>query len=184
MTEDELTKTVEKLGWKRRVDEVGENYFWLDLGDRIVTVIPYVGKRSDHFRVSFTPSVTTREFSRAVSAINLSDIEHEPISVMLEKTEKVPTLGEAEVRTLLEKVVAWAQSEDLDKGLEIYRALPTDCVGARPMRHVAALALAGDVRKLDGYLSSFKAGDRLGFVSYITESLLDRAIEFAKSGRK
>nr|CCA87911.1 conserved hypothetical protein [Ralstonia syzygii R24] len=153
------------------------------MGDRIVTVIPYVGRRSDHYRISFTPTVTTREFSGAVSALNQSGVEYEPVSVMLEKTEKVPTLGEAEVEGLLTKVIAWARSADLDEGLAAYRALPTDCVGARPMRHVAALALAGDVEKLEGYLSSFKFGDRLGFVPYITEELLERAIKFAKAQR-
>ncbi|MEX5832987.1 hypothetical protein AB3332_23715 [Ralstonia solanacearum] len=177
-------KIIEGFGWKRQVDEVGDNSFSLDLGDRIVTVMPHVGKRHDHFRISFAPSVTTREFSEMASALmNESDAEHEPISAMLEKPEKVSNFGEGDVDVWLRKIIAWAKSEDIEGGLAKYRALPTDSVGARPMRHIAALALAGDVEKIKGYLCSFKAGNRLGFVPYITESMLDRAIALAKAGR-
>ncbi|WP_155518325.1 DUF6990 domain-containing protein [Ralstonia solanacearum] len=177
-------KIIEGLGWKRRVDEVGDNSFSLDLGDRVVRVIPNVGKRHDHFRVSFMPSVTTREFSEIASALmNENDARHEPITSMLEKPEKVSSFGEGDVDVWLGKIIAWAKSEDIASGLADYRALPTDCVGARPMRHIAALALAGDVEKIEGYSCSFKAGNRLDFVPYITESMLDRAIALAKVRR-
>ncbi len=144
-------------------------------------MIPHVGKRRDHLRISFAPSGTTREFSEVASALmNENDAEHEPITAMLEKPEKVSSFGESDVDFWLGKIVAWAKSEDIACGLAKYRALPTDSVGARPMRHIAALALAGNVEKIEEYLCSFKAGNRLGFVPYITESMLDRAIELAR----
>ncbi|WP_374726053.1 DUF6990 domain-containing protein [Ralstonia solanacearum] len=60
----------------------------------MVTVMPHVGKRHDHFRISFAPSVTTREFSEMASALmNENDAEHEPIAAMLEKPEKVSNFG-------------------------------------------------------------------------------------------
>ena len=49
-----------------------------------------------------------------------------------------------------------------------------------PMRHLAALALAGDVAKLKSYQASFEAGDRLGFVPYITKDYIDRAVALAE----
>lgn len=175
VTQDDLMKIIEGLGWKRQVDEVGDNFFWLDLGDRIVTVIPHIRKRHDYFQMSFMPSVTTSEFSEAASVLmNKNDVQHTPIAVMLEKPEKASSFGEGDIDALLVKIITWAKSEDVASGLDKYRALPTDCVGAKPMRHIAALALAGDVKKIEEYSFSFKAGNRLGFVPYITESMLGK----------
>jgi hypothetical protein len=79
-----------------------------------------------------------------------------------------------------EKAISWARSQNIESGLMGYRNLPTDAKGAMPLRHLAALAVAGDVERLEGYKKSFDMGDRLGFVPYITASMIDRAILKAK----
>lgn len=66
------------------------------------------------------------------------------------------------------------------QALHDHAALPTDAPGARPIWHLAALALLGDVAKLKPYQASFEAGDRLGFVPYITKDYIDRAVTLAE----
>ena len=76
--------------------------------------------------------------------------------------------------------MSWARSLNIESGLMVYRSLPTDSKGAMPLRHLAALAIAGDVERLDGYKKNFEMGDRLGFVPYITDGMIDRAVLKAK----
>jgi hypothetical protein len=49
-----------------------------------------------------------------------------------------------------------------------------------PLRHLAALAIAGDLQTLSRYQRSFAHGDRLNFVPYITADLIDRALSLAQ----
>ncbi|WP_157766299.1 DUF6990 domain-containing protein [Ralstonia solanacearum] len=127
-------KIIEGLDWKRRVDEVGDNSFRLDLGDRIVTVMPHVGKRHDHFRISFAPSVTAREFSEMASALmNENDAEHEPIAAMLEKPEKVSNFGAEQEQRLRQQ----QQAREREKILQV----------------LTILRLAGRTRPSDQYKS-------------------------------
>lgn len=74
----------------------------------------------------------------------------------------------------------WAEAQDLDKALWDHAALPTNAPGARPIWHLAALALLGDVMKLKSYQASCAAGDRLRFVNYITKDYIDRAVALAE----
>lgn len=59
---------------------------------------------------------------------------------------------------------------------------PTDSVGIVPAQHLAALALSKNFERLEFYLTSLQKGDRLGFVPYITEEYISRALEFARDG--
>lgn len=79
------------------------------------------------------------------------------------------------------EVIQWAKKQSIDAGLLKYRKLPTSAVGTLPVMHLAALALAKDVAKLNYYLECFKAGNSLGFVPYITQEYIERAIKCASS---
>ncbi|MFV9439627.1 DUF6990 domain-containing protein [Pseudomonas aeruginosa] len=52
-----------------------------------------------------------------------------------------------------------------------------------PLRHLAALAIAGDVSCLANSQFSFEQGDRLGFVPYITQDMIERALLIARNVR-
>lgn len=84
---------------------------------------------------------------------------------------------------LSDKAISWARSQNIDEGLRVYRALPTDVKGAMPIRHLAALAMAGDTGRLDDYKKSFEKGDRLGFVPYVTSDMIDRALMVAQKSK-
>lgn len=152
----------------------------IDIGGVQVQIIPSVGKRSDHFRVSFMPSISTREFSESVAFVQGEEGGYSPVIVSNEAPEKLPGFSSDDVLRMSEKVLSWARSQCIESGLMAYRTLPTDAKGAMPIRHLAALAIAGDVERLEGYKKSFEMGDRLGFVPYITAGMIERAVMKAK----
>ncbi len=93
---------------------------------------------------------------------------------------RAPEILEEHVRHASDEAIAWAEAQDLDKALRDYAALPTNVPGARPIWHLGALAVLGDVAKLKSYQASFEAGDRLGFVNYVTKDYIDRAVVLAE----
>lgn len=52
--------------------------------------------------------------------------------------------------------------------------------GAAGVWQLAALALLGRTAKLKSYQASFAAGNRIGFVNYITKDYIDRAVALAE----
>ena len=91
-----------------------------------------------------------------------------------------PPITEETIAKIAREFSDWALAQDLDAVKERLRGLPTDSVGYYPLMHLAALAEAGDVETLQSYADAFARGDRLGFVPYITEDYIARALEIAK----
>lgn len=180
MTEEEAIYILEKHGWNCGADEVGDRFCTFNVDDKVVRIFPTIGKRSDHFRVTFMPSISSKQFSEVISFIYGEGVKHDPVIVSNELPEKLAEFSANDVLRLSEKAISWAHAQSLETGLTIYRNLPTDAKGAMPLRHLAALAIAGELNRLELYRKSFEQGDRLGFVPYITTEMLDRAIAIAQ----
>ncbi|MDO8344103.1 MAG: hypothetical protein Q7T48_12950 [Cellvibrio sp.] len=88
--------------------------------------------------------------------------------------------NESDIVSISNELLEWAKQQNVEDGLSIFRNYPTDSVGNMPLKHLGALAIAKDVNKLSYYLESFKAGDRLGFVPYITQDFIERALKIAE----
>ncbi|MDU9407343.1 hypothetical protein RTH74_07005 [Pseudomonas sp. zfem001] len=180
MKEIEILPTLEELGWRCGKDEVGDYFCLMDSGNAQIQIIPAIGKRSDHFRVSFMPSVSTKSFTEAVAFVLGEARDYVPIIVSNDVPEKIVDFSLDDVVRLSQSAISWASAQDIEKGLAAYRALPTNSKGAMPLRHLAALAIAGEVGRLVGYQRSFEQGDRLGFVPYIAAEMIDRALLLAR----
>ncbi|MCF7531176.1 DUF6990 domain-containing protein [Pseudomonas petrae] len=180
MNEKDMASILKEQGWVCNKDEVGDYFCVIDIGDTEIQVIPSVGKRADHFRVSLTPSISSKEFSEAASFISGDGGSHVPIIVSHEGPEKIPSVSRDDIIRLSEKAISWARSQSIEDGLTTYRKLPTYAKGAMPVRHLAALAIARDATRLDEYKKSFEKGERLGFVPYVTLDLIDRALIVAQ----
>ena len=180
MKEKDIVSILREQGWVCSKDEVGDYFCVTDVGEALLQVIPSVGKRSDHFRLSLMPSISSKEFSEAVSFIFGGGSSNAPIIVSNEAPEKLSSFSGDDVIRLSDKAISWASSQNIEEGLTVYRALPTDAKGAMPIRHLAALAMAGDTGRLDEYKKSFEKGDRLGFVPYVTSDMIDRALMVAQ----
>ncbi|MFI8982640.1 DUF6990 domain-containing protein [Ectopseudomonas khazarica] len=184
MKESELVSIMEEQGWTCKKDEVGDCFCIIVVDNIQIQVIPFIGKRADHFRVSLAPSISSREFSEAVGFIYGEGRDYSPIIFSNEPPKKLASLSAEDVLQLADEAISWALSQSLEDGLTAYRGLPTAAKGAMPLRHLAALAITGDVERLEGYKQSFAEGDRLGFVPYITVDMVDRAILIARKHSK
>ena len=180
MTEKEACAILQAQGWACGKDEVGDRFCIRCLGNIQVQIIPAIGKRRDHFRVSFMPSISSTEFSDAVAFIFWEGKVFSPVIVSNETPQKLETISADNVVELSDRALLWAQNQDIDAGLALYRSSPTDAKGARPLRHLAALAIAQDVDQLADYKKSFEKGERLGFVPYITIEMIERSLQIAR----
>jgi len=68
----------------------------------------------------------------------------------------------------------------LHQALLDYAAIPTTAYGTKPIKHLTALTLLGNIEKLKYYQSCFEAGDRLGFVPGISKGHIERAVSLAE----
>lgn len=89
MKEKEILSTLEELGWRCRKDEVGDYFCLMDLGEVQVQIIPAIGRRSDHFRASLMPSISTKTFIKAVEFILGEAGSFDPIIVGNDVPEKI-----------------------------------------------------------------------------------------------
>jgi len=180
MKEKEVSSILKEHGWRCDVDDAGDYYCIMDFGECQLQVIPSIGRRSDHFRISLMPSVSSRLFSKHVGFILGESRDHVPISTANEVPKKIVDPTTADVLSAADEAVSWALDQKIENGLTAYREMATDAKGAMPLRHLAALAMAGDVDRLKFYRDSFSQGNRLGFVPYVTSEMIDRALLIAE----
>lgn len=172
---------LESLGWAIRTDEVGDKSALYSLSDRVAWIVYGLDRIRDQQKFGAMLSVSTDEFSKACSEIRGERRSGYPLVRAWKGPDiRAPEILEEHVRQASEEAIAWAAAQDLDKALRDHAALPTNAPGARPIWHLAALALLGDVAKLKSYQTSFAAGDRLGFVNYVTKDYIDRAVALAE----
>lgn len=184
MNAKDATIILKSIGWLVYKDEVGDRYTHFKLPDRTIQIVYGLRKWSDYQEFSSTLSLSTDAFSSACGHIQHDNSTYTPL-VRARKglLFRAPEITKEHIQQAAEEAINWAKEQDLDQALLDYVALPTDAPGARPIWHLAALALLGDVAKLESYQSSFAAGDRLGFVPYISKDCIDRALAVAEQGR-
>ena len=174
----DLPPILQALGWRTAGDEVGDRVAVYDLPDRRVQIIYGIDAMRDPQALSADMSLTTAAFDGACSRIGgREDGFHPLVRAWKGIRTEGPEITPDHVRRLSEQAIAWAEAQDLDAALREHAALPTDAPGARPVWHLAALSLLGDAARLARYRDSFAAGDRLGFVPYVTADFIDRAAD-------
>lgn len=181
MNKKEIFASFEALGWCVETDDVGDKVAFFYLKDRIVDLIPDIRIIRNEQQLSTLPTLSTSSFCEVCQNITGRERKYTPL-VRAWNGNRICALEilQQHVFQASEKAIAWALEQDLDKALKEHALLPTDAPGARPIWHLAALALLGDVEKLKFYEASFEAGDRLGFVPYVTKDYIDRAVAFAE----
>lgn len=184
MKTKEATQILTALGWSIHIDEVGDKVAHFALSDRIVGIIYGIRKFSQDEQFEATLSASTSTFSVACMGIRGGGGGYTPLARAQKGLRiRASEILEEHVHQASEEAIAWAEAQDLDKALRDHAALPTNAPGARPIWHLAALALFGDEAKLKSYQTSFAAGDRLGFVNYVTKDYIDRAVTLAEQNK-
>ena len=178
---NDIDNVLTSLGWTTRTDEVGDKIACHQLSDRVVDIIYGVRRLPGEQQLEVMRSTSTEAFSRVCAKIDIGNGAYTPLVRAWKGLRiRAPEIMEEHVRQVSDEAIAWAAEQDLDKALQEHAALPTDAPGARPIWHLAALALLGNVVELKSYQASFEAGDRLGFVNYVTKDFIDRAVAVAE----
>jgi hypothetical protein len=182
MKTKDLTKILKTLGWTTGSAD-GDRFAHFQLSDRLIQLLYGIEtynkkQRQELFAMA---SVSTNQFSEICKKIceklyNYTHIARANPDLVIQ----APEIFEEHVRQMSDNAIAWAQDQDLERALAEYAALPTSAPGSGPVKHLAALVLRGDIAKLKSYQASFEAGDRLGFVPYITKDYIDRAVAAAE----
>lgn len=178
----EVTQILSTLGWSTHTDEAGDKVAYYHLPDRCVQIIYGVRKHRADQQLEVMPSLSRDDFAKACASIDIGHGNNSPLIVSFKDVcIRVPEILEGHVQQASNEAIAWAQEQDLDAALQEHAALPTNAPGIRPIWHLAALVLLGDIAKLKIYQKTFMSGDRLGFVNYVTEDYIDRAVTLAEN---
>ena len=147
-----VTKLLKALGWEAHTDEVGDKFTQFHLPDRTVQIIYGVRKFSDGQQLEAMLSLSTIAFSKACSEISGDRAGYTPLIRAWKGIRmKVPEVLEEHVQQASNETIQWAKEQDLIAGLQENASLPTNAPGARPIWHLGALVLLGDVAKLKSY---------------------------------
>lgn len=178
MNREELNRLFISYGWTRYRDEVNDSV----IITRSSNIIIWCVVRNNTRGVEFNANLSIDLFDLFDNFIEKSQKRFVDNSVICQKKFgfRKADYSSDDISTLSNQILQWAATVDIEAGLAALRALPTDCLGAMPVRHLAALAVAGDVETLGRYRDSFAAGDRLDFVPYIDEGHIARALELAE----
>jgi len=181
MRTKEATEVIKSIGWKAYKDEVGDRGAYFILPDRIIDIIYDVQELFHRQKFRVILSVSTDEFSEACRKVQ-NDRERYSALIVARNWEGIyaPEIKEEHIHQASQQAIDWAKEQDLQQALLKHAALPTDAVGTGPALHLSALVLLEDIEKLKFYQTSFGAGNRLGFVPYITKDYIDRAVMLAE----
>ncbi len=167
----------------------------LMLQDRQIRILPNVRDLLDSVQLlSFSESVSTKDFTDANNYIfekenlkyKIEPVDYEILTQPWNSdfTLKSKSIDRDKVLELVDGIIKWSKEQDLEMALEKYQKECPDRPGGLQLRHLAALAMAGDIKKLQGYQDSFAKNDRLNFAPMITSDVIDRSLELAIKNKK
>lgn len=167
-------------GWSVSGGTVAE----LRMGDRVV--VSFFGRRGPNFPFNLSGWITNDTVSVAHTMImhpNKRRAESVPVVRSGYIVIDEPVASDEDVDRGCAALIDWASKADLDSGITALLDKDANSRGILPTYHLAALAATGGVEVLQRYADAFAAGDRLGFVPYITADYVTTALEFAKQRR-
>ena len=169
----------ESLGWTRSKDEVGDTQHMKMLTDRRVSVLFDFRRLPENYTLRSSFSVSTSEYLETSSYVaGRKEMGYHILA--RGKTLRQESFDFCDMENYSDFLISWALETNLEEELKKLRELPTSAPGNAPLRHLSALAVAGDVKTLTMYQAALAKGDRLGFVPYIKEDYIDRALQKAK----
>ncbi|VEJ46088.1 Uncharacterised protein [Bartonella vinsonii] len=175
MQTKDATEILKRLGWEPHRDKMGDMFAYYHLPDRIVRihygVIDY-GRDSGRLWVSV--SLTTAAYCFGCEYINGKESQHqyEDMLIFSEENFGVTALEffENHVKVALNKVLAWAQAQDIEQKLREESA----------NHSLVAKALLGDIEALRNYKSTSQLYTP-EFSDYEKMTQVERAIFFAEA---
>ncbi len=180
----QVSDELQRLGWKLSRDEVGDRFGTYHLSDREVCASYSLTSLPGEQMLTMQPAVQIGAFSDACARIRADGNRDDPLVVdWWFPDASAPEIHEHHVRIVSEKAIAWAQEVDLYQALCNHAKFPTFPGAGHKIWHLAALAVLGDVGRLNSYLESFDTGDHARFGTYIKREHVQTALRIAEGPR-
>jgi hypothetical protein len=179
-TQADLAQAFAARGWSVSGGSLAE----LRMGDRVL--VSFLGKRSPVFPFNLSGWITNDAICVAYTVI-MHPTRRRAKSVPVVRSGRIDiekaVASDEDVDRGCAALIDWASDADLNPGIAALLDKDANGSGIMPTYHLAALAATGGVEVLQGYADAFAAGDRLGFVPYITADHITAALAFAKQRR-
>jgi hypothetical protein len=184
VNQKDLVEAFAARGWRISYDETSQPSAELRLGDRVL--VSLLTKRSPNSPFYTAGWITTDALSIAYTVMlhpRKRRAESTPLvsSPYIEINRQVAF--DEDIDGACAAWMDWARGVDLDAGIAALLDKDANRSGAMPARHLAALAVTGNVEVLETYRQAFAQGDRLGFVPYIMADHIIAALGFAERRR-
>ncbi len=175
MQTKDVTEILKRLGWEPYRDNVGDTFAHYHLPDRIVGIgygVKNYGESGKEFLLSADLTTAAYCLAREYSRGEKSQRKYGDVLFYAKEdfNVKAPDLSESHITTALNKVIAWAQAQDIEKEL---------CEEATNHSAVAQ-ALLGDMEALRSDRSTPKLSVP-EFADYKTMTSDDRLLFFAQA---
>ncbi len=175
----EILKIFDINGWDICKDESGDQYCEVILDDKILTVIPNFRAYSDYEVLKMNYSLSNVGFKEVASTI--FGASHRYPMIAKKDKIKVKSIEKNDIELAIENILSWGKCQKIEEILNAFRLNCPDAPGQSQLYHLSALAVAGDVDKLECYDKYLSNGNRLNLVPMITQEMLKRAIDISKS---
>ncbi|MCF7528810.1 DUF6990 domain-containing protein [Neisseria lisongii] len=192
MTLKDIMNHLKSKGWDCKRDQIGDRYAIKEFEGLQIQLLPILDKRKNYIVFSLAPSLSLKQYSEICALLMEEKNDFEPLisrygwpKLSLEMDsfpqKEFEELSLANIDSLEIEAMEWARKQDINKAIEYYANLPTDSAGSLPLNHLAALIIQKNKEQLEYYKQSFIEGNRLGFVPYITDKVINRAVQLANS---
>lgn len=181
-------------GWNCKRDEAGDRYAIKEFEGFQIQLLPLLDKRKNHIIFSLEPSLSLKQYSETCALLLQRKDDFEPLisrygwPKLSSEMDSLPQrefeeLSLADIDSLEIETIEWAKKQDINKAIGYYANLPTDSTGSLPLNHLAALIVQKNKEQLEHYQKSFLEGNRLGFVPYITDEVMNRAVQLVNGSK-
>ncbi len=179
-----ITEQLETMGWTIYCDkECNYNAYFIGK-DRLINIVYHSDTKGKKPIIIFKASLSTLSFSTAYRDIFPTRSQYTSIKEAEDiYTVSYISIDESKLKQICECILNWAHQQNVQQVISDYAALPTDSDIELVERHLIALVLIGDTKKLKFYKESFRTGDHLGFAVEITKDLVNRVLTLTRRYR-
>ena len=180
LTRRALDRVLMDMGYRPRRHN-DETLFERRVGPLIITIFPQLKSRAE------SPTMAPRQIATLLTTActerfdgvyqTISGANNRPVQLRAgDITDRDFALDSARIGALVQRAEAAVLSQDPESALTEFAGYETSRPGSAGLLHLAALACLGDRAILKGYQAARARGQSAGFVPYVTNEMIDRAL--------
>lgn len=184
ITFNKVAEQLKQMGWIVYRDKNYHRNAYFISKDCIINIMYSLQSDEEEPIVAFQASLSTLGFSTAHRHIFPDKSQY----TVLKEREEVHTLFNSEIeedklKQICTNILEWADNQNTNQIIYDYAASSPNSELCIAVRHLIALILIGNVKKLKFYKESFQRKNHLGFAGCFTKYDIDNALSFAQGYR-